>query len=421
MAFFPGATKDQMRADQLVKRRQQEHEQMEMKKRKIEEDNRMQAIEEKFKAHYDAVEQMLKTDTVGLVSLDEMKKKQEEMIHAREQQLAREKEAKLSESMRNKLNNRKDTGIHQRPNKLSFADEWEEEEEEQQQQQQQQQDNDEEDNEPITKKQQLKNEEPITTDDNSLSNDLPKNEDVDSNDSTSEQELTPAELDRLVAASKKKRLGKNPDVDTSFLPDKDREEEERILREKLRQEWVEKQQRLKNEEVDLVFSYWDGSGHRRSVRIKKRMTIQMFLSKALEILRRENMFNELKSASVDQLIFVKDDVILPHHYSFYDFIVTRARGRTGLLFTFTEPLKPNAIIEVPATATTTGMNTNDSTSSSTNDNQSSPGQISHAGKICLRAWYERNKHIFPSCRWEPYDPEKRWTTHEQPKNRFCVK
>ena len=118
-----------MRAEQLVKRRQQEHEQMEMKKRKIEEENRMQAIEEKFKAHYDAVEQMLKTDTVGLVSLDEMKKKQEEIIHAREQQLAREKEAKLSESMKNKQNNRKDAGAHQRPNKLSFADEWEEEQE----------------------------------------------------------------------------------------------------------------------------------------------------------------------------------------------------------------------------------------------------------------------------------------------------
>lgn len=209
------------------------------------------------------------------------------------------------------------------------------------------------------------------------------------------------------------------DVDTSFLPDKDREEEERILREKLRQEWVEKQQKLKNEEVDLVFSYWDGSGHRRSMRIKKRMTIQMFLSKALEMLRRENAFNELKSASVDQLIFVKDDVILPHHYSFYDFIVTRARGRTGLLFTFTESLKLNTIIEVPATATTTEMNPNDLTASST-DNQLS-GQTAHAGKICLRAWYERNKHIFPACRWEPYDPEKRWSTHEPPKNRFCVK
>lgn len=210
------------------------------------------------------------------------------------------------------------------------------------------------------------------------------------------------------------------DVDTSFLPDKDREEEERILREKLRQEWVEKQQKLKNEEVDLVYSYWDGSGHRRSIRIKKRMTIQMFLTKALELLRRENMFNELKSVSVDQLIFVKDDVILPHHYSFYDFIVTRARGRTGLLFTFTEALKLNTIIEVPATATTTtGINPTDLTTTATP--AANESQISHAGKICLRSWYERNKHIFPACRWEPYDPEKRWSAHEPPKNRFCVK
>jgi protein FAM50 len=146
----------------------------------------------------------------------------------------------------------------------------------------------------------------------------------------------------------------------------------------------------------------------------------MFLSKALEILRRENAFNELKSASVDQLIFVKDDVILPHHYSFYDFIVTRARGRTSLLFTFTESLKLNTIIEVPASATTTTeMNSTDLTASS-NDSQVS-GPTSHAGKICLRSWYERNKHIFPACRWEPYDPEKRWSTHEPPKNRFCVK
>ena len=128
VSVLVGAAKDQMRAAQLVKRRQQEHEQMEVKKKKLEEENRMQAIEDKFKAHYDAVEQMLKTDTVGLVSLDEMKKKQEEIIHAREQQLAREKEAKLSESLKNKLNNQKDAGAHQRPNKLSFADEWEEEE-----------------------------------------------------------------------------------------------------------------------------------------------------------------------------------------------------------------------------------------------------------------------------------------------------
>ncbi|CAF1292089.1 unnamed protein product, partial [Didymodactylos carnosus] len=120
--------KDQMRAAQLVKRRQQEHEQIEIKKKKIEEENRMASIDEKFKAHYDAVEQMLKSDTVGLISLDEMKKKQEDIIRAREQQLAREKQAKLNEMLNNsKQGDRKDS-LHQRPNKLSF--EWLEEEEE---------------------------------------------------------------------------------------------------------------------------------------------------------------------------------------------------------------------------------------------------------------------------------------------------
>ena len=34
---------------------------------------------------------------------------------------------------------------------------------------------------------------------------------------------------------KRKRFGKNPDVDTSFLPDVERDEEENKLREKLRQ------------------------------------------------------------------------------------------------------------------------------------------------------------------------------------------
>ena len=28
----------------------------------------------------------------------------------------------------------------------------------------------------------------------------------------------------------------------------------------------------------------------------------------------------------------------------------------------------------------------------------------HPGKVCLRAWYERNKHIFPASRWENYEP-----------------
>jgi len=66
-----------------------------------------------------------------------------------------------------------------------------------------------------------------------------------------------------------KKLKKNPDVDTSFLPDREREEEENRIREELRQEWVAKQQSLKEEEIEITFSYWDGSGHRKTVNMKK--------------------------------------------------------------------------------------------------------------------------------------------------------
>ena len=101
---------------------------------------------------------------------------------------------------------------------------------------------------------------------------------------------------------KKRRIIKNPDVDTSFLPDRQREEEENRLREQLRQEWVEKQEKLKNEDIEITFSYWDGSGHRRSVLMKKGNSIYQFLQKALETLRKE--FHELRAVTADQLMYV---------------------------------------------------------------------------------------------------------------------
>lgn len=68
-----------------------------------------------------------------------------------------------------------------------------------------------------------------------------------------------------IAPAKKPKFGKNPGVDTSFLPDRDREEEERREREALRQEFLRKQEELKNEDIEITYSYWDGSGHRKSV------------------------------------------------------------------------------------------------------------------------------------------------------------
>ena len=74
---------------------------------------------------------------------------------------------------------------------------------------------------------------------------------------------------------KRAKLSKNPNVDTSFLPDREREEEERKERERLRLEWLSSQESLKQEEVEVTYSYWDGSGHRKSVLVCSFLSLEV--------------------------------------------------------------------------------------------------------------------------------------------------
>ncbi len=51
----------------------------------------------------------------------------------------------------------------------------------------------------------------------------------------------------------KKKITKDPTVDTSFLPDADRERELALKREELRKEWLEQQEIIKNEVSSSIF------------------------------------------------------------------------------------------------------------------------------------------------------------------------
>ncbi|KIK30903.1 hypothetical protein PISMIDRAFT_669834 [Pisolithus microcarpus 441] len=82
------------------------------------------------------------------------------------------------------------------------------------------------------------------------------------------------------------------------------------------------------EDIEITYSYWDGSGHRKSVVCKKGDAVANFLEKCRQ------QFPELRGVSVDNLMYVKEDLIIPHHYTFYDFIVNKARGKSGPLFNF---------------------------------------------------------------------------------------
>jgi len=345
MAQYKGASTDGFRAKTLLKKREKQKEEIEHLKSKITENmdqkHSVAKIDSKFASHYDAIEQELKSNTVGLVTLNEMKAKQESAVQEHEKRVAQEKRAREKEKERKRKNKEKEKT--EKRSKLSFGFAEEEEEEEE--------------------------------DDGG--------DEASGSEAKEKPKASVGDGEEDTTNTKFRRMGKNPDVDTSFLPDKEREEEENRERERLRQEWVEQQAKLKAEDVDITYSYWDGSGHRKKCLMKKGDSIQIFLQQCLRDLRQQ--FSDLKSADVVNLMYVKEDLIIPHHYTFYDFIITKARGKSGPLFSF------DAYEDIRIT-----------------QDASVSKDESHAGKVCLRSWYERNKHIFPASRWEPYDAEKKW-------------
>uniref|UniRef100_A0A8P4KDT7 Family with sequence similarity 50 member A n=1 Tax=Dicentrarchus labrax TaxID=13489 RepID=A0A8P4KDT7_DICLA len=330
MAQYKGAASEAGRAMQLMKKREKEREQLEQLKQKIAEDNMVKSnIDKKFSAHYDAVEAELKSSTVGLVTLNDMKAKQEALVKEREKQLAKKEQSKeLMLKLEKQKEKKRKEEQKRKIASLSFNPEDEGEEEE-------------------------------------------------------ENEEEEQDCEYLYSPVKKKKLGKNPDVDTSFLPDRDREVRDfnvRYLRGKPTQfPWSDNT-------LNIVFTLFMFSlclcvFH---FQMKKGNTIQNFLQRALEVLRKD--FSELSCGTLSLIECHHTlSICLIQHHSFYDFIVTKARGKSGPLFSFDVHDDIRLV--------------NDATVEK---------DESHAGKVVLRSWYEKNKHIFPASRWEPYDPEKKW-------------
>ena len=78
----------------------------------------------------------------------------------------------------------------------------------------------------------------------------------------------------------RRRLAKDPTVRTDFLPDADEEAREASLRAALLEEFEEQRERAKAAPLEVVFSYWDGAGHRRQTTVAAGATIGAFLAKA---------------------------------------------------------------------------------------------------------------------------------------------
>jgi len=271
-------------------------------------------IDEAFSTHVDGVEEDLRSKTVGLVTLTELKQQQQLVVEERERQIAlklQEDKKRSEEEMKRKRKEKKRLKKYQNKNKISFGD------------------------------------------DEEIVEEMPK----------------------------KKRLGKDLTVDTSFLPDDGKDDRDMELRNQLRVEWLEKQAKMKNQTLDFDYVYWDGSPHQRELIVKKGDSIETFLQRCRQQLRAD--FVEMKSQSVDQMMFIKSDTIIPHQYTFYDLILTKAEGKSGTLFE-SDPEQ-----DVTKIATTNVM-------------------AKSTVKVCSRSWYEGNKHVYPASIWESYEPEKKY-------------
>ncbi|CAG7922299.1 unnamed protein product [Penicillium olsonii] len=186
-------------------------------------------------------------------------------------------------------------------------------------------------------------------------------------------------------------------------------EAEAQARDTLRKEFLVMQEAVKNTEILIPFVFYDGTSiPAGSVKVKKGDHVWLFLDRCRKVgaemgVRGGNNASQAKKdtrrewarVSVDDLMLVKGDVIVPHHYEFYHFIANKVPSFSragGLLFDYSNQPPPEPSLG--------GIQ-------SINDDQleGADKEFSET-KVVDRRWFEKNKHIYPASLWHEYEPGK---------------
>lgn len=202
-------------------------------------------------------------------------------------------------------------------------------------------------------------------------------------------------------------------------------EAEALARDTLRKEFLIMQEAVKNTDILIPFVFYDGTSiPAGAVKVKKGDHVWLFLDRCRKVgaemgvrgangpskAKKDNR-REWARVSVDDLMLVKGDIIVPHvssprfslvnvsplifaqHYEFYYFIANRVPSLSragGLLFDYSS--KPPVA---------------DSTNPAPSDDQLEGADKDFSEtKVVDRRWYEKNKHIYPASLWHEYEPGK---------------
>ncbi|OTB01060.1 hypothetical protein M426DRAFT_64662 [Hypoxylon sp. CI-4A] len=187
-------------------------------------------------------------------------------------------------------------------------------------------------------------------------------------------------------------------------------------RETLRREFLMRQAAVKVTEIAIPFVFYDGTDIPGGVvRVKKGDFVWVFLDKSrkvgaeLGVGEKANARREWARVGVDDLMMVRGNIIIPHHYDFLFFIMNKSLGPNGkLLFDYlAEASKPP-----PPSPSETEENTGPLQTTQTMKKQVDVRALEGSSddptftKVVDRRWYERNKHIYPASVWQEFDPEK---------------
>lgn len=188
-----------------------------------------------------------------------------------------------------------------------------------------------------------------------------------------------------------------------------------------RQEFLIMRAAVRATEVAIPFVFYDGTnlpGGR--CRLKKGEQIWLFLDKARKVGAERGVGGDKgrrnwARVSVDDLLLVRGEVILPHHYEIYHFLFNKVTGFHGPLFDFSaQPTKATPAAEdgkseadaMPYDPLNPNRKKGNTPSALPEDELEGFGDDPALTKVVDRRWYERNKHLFPASGWVEYAPDK---------------
>ena len=230
---------------------------------------------------------------------------------------------------------------------------------------------------------------------------------------------------------KKKRLGPNAGLAAAApkAMTKSALLREAQTREQLRKEFLLMQEAVKATEIIIPFVFYDGTNiPGGACKVKKGDHIWLFLDRSRKVGaelgvgggEKAKSRNEWARVGVDDLMLVRGEIIIPHHYELYYFIINKTLGPNGKpLFDYAATADPSRSPSPEEHSMSDDYHSESISNKTERTNVKYNGLVTQADrylegatddpnftKVVDRRWYERNKHIFPASVWEEFEPGK---------------